>query len=110
MEDQSRISDERLFIRYAKGEGRAFRILVEKYAPRLLRFCRGYLRYEVEVEDAVQVIFRAGGGPAAGVRRRPAPGYSSGRSVEALLNSSGWSCPSQHDSSSTPSPSASRFT
>lgn len=38
MSDTERISDEVLFIRYAEGDGNAFRPLVDKYTPRLLRF------------------------------------------------------------------------
>jgi RNA polymerase sigma-70 factor (ECF subfamily) len=57
MNDQPRISDERLFIRYAEGDGSAFRVLMEKHAPGLLRFCHGYLHDEADAEDAVQETF-----------------------------------------------------
>jgi RNA polymerase sigma-70 factor (ECF subfamily) len=57
MNDTERISDELLFIRYAGGDGTALRQLVDKYTPRLLRFCRGYLAIEAEAEDAVQETF-----------------------------------------------------
>jgi RNA polymerase sigma-70 factor (ECF subfamily) len=57
MSDTKQISDELLFIRYAEGDGNALRQLVDKYTPRLLRFCRGYLADEAEAEDAVQETF-----------------------------------------------------
>jgi len=57
MNDQPRISDERLFIRYAEGDRSALRHLMEKHTPGLLRFCQGYLKDEAEAEDAVQETF-----------------------------------------------------
>ncbi len=57
MNDQPRISDERLFIRYAEGDGSAFRLLMVKHAPGVLRFCHGYLHEEADAEDAVQETF-----------------------------------------------------
>ena len=52
-----RISDERLFIRYVEGDGDAFRILMDRYAVRLLRYCRGFVESEEEAEDLVQETF-----------------------------------------------------
>jgi len=57
MSDLTGISDERLFIRYAEGEGAAFRVLMERHAAGLLRYCRGYLSDEQDAEDAVQEAF-----------------------------------------------------
>ena len=57
MSDLTGISDERLFIRYAEGEGAAFRILMDRHAAGLLRYCRGYLSNEQDAEDAVQEAF-----------------------------------------------------
>jgi len=51
------ISDERLFIRYVEGDGEAFRILMDRYAVRLLHFCRGFVEAEEEAEDLVQETF-----------------------------------------------------
>ena len=51
------ISDERLFIRYVEGDGEAFRILMDRYAVRLLYFCRGFVEAEEEAEDLVQETF-----------------------------------------------------
>ncbi len=51
------ISDERLFIRYVEGDGEAFRILMDRYAVRLLYFCRGFVEVEEEAEDLVQETF-----------------------------------------------------
>lgn len=51
------ISDERLFIRYVEGDGEAFRILMDRYAVRLLYFCRGFVESEEEAEDLVQETF-----------------------------------------------------
>jgi len=57
MNNEGRISDERLFIRYAEGDVSAFRILMERYAVRLLRYCRGFVSSEEEAEDLVQETF-----------------------------------------------------
>lgn len=57
MDERSGMSDERLFIRYARGDSGAFRILMERYSPRLLRFCRGYVGSVEEAEDVVQETF-----------------------------------------------------
>ncbi len=51
------ISDERLFIRYVEGDGDAFRSLMDRYAVRLLRYCRGFVDSEEEAEDLVQETF-----------------------------------------------------
>ncbi len=52
-----RLSDERLFIRYIEGDGGAFTILMDRYAVRLLRYCRGFVVSEEEAEDLVQETF-----------------------------------------------------
>jgi len=57
MGTEDRISDERLFIRYTEGDGSAFRILMERYAVPLLRYCRGFVSTEEEAEDLVQEAF-----------------------------------------------------
>ena len=57
MNAHTHMSDERLFIRYARGEADAFQILMERYAIRLVRFCRGYLTNPEEAEDVVQETF-----------------------------------------------------
>ena len=57
MSAETRISDERLFIRYAEGDGEAFRVLMDRWAAPLLRYCRSYLSNEDEAEDAVQEAF-----------------------------------------------------
>jgi RNA polymerase sigma-70 factor (ECF subfamily) len=57
MDERSSMSDERLFIRYARGDTGAFRILMERYSGRLLRFCRGYVGSVEEAEDVVQETF-----------------------------------------------------
>jgi RNA polymerase sigma-70 factor (ECF subfamily) len=54
---QSRISDERLFIRYSRGDTDAFGELMDRYAVRLLRYCRSFVRSEDEAEDLVQETF-----------------------------------------------------
>jgi RNA polymerase sigma-70 factor (ECF subfamily) len=54
MSDLTGISDERLFIRYAEGDGAAFRLLMERHTAGLVRFCRGYLRDDEEAEDVTQ--------------------------------------------------------
>ncbi len=55
--NSDQISDERLFIRYSEGDGEAFRILMARYAIRLLHFCRGFVETEEEAEDLVQETF-----------------------------------------------------
>jgi RNA polymerase sigma factor (sigma-70 family) len=57
MNTHSGMSDERLFIRYSRGDTEAFRVLMERYANRLVRFCRGYLADQEEAEDVVQDTF-----------------------------------------------------
>lgn len=57
MTEQTRISDEGLFIRYAEGDGQAFRELMDRYADRLVRFCRGYVSSGDTAEDLVQETF-----------------------------------------------------
>jgi len=54
---QKRISDERLFIRYSRGDTDAFRELMDRYSVRLLRYCRSFVRSEDEAEDLVQETF-----------------------------------------------------
>lgn len=51
------ISDELLFIRYSEGDGEAFRVLLDRYAVRLLQYCRGFVKSEDEAEDLVQETF-----------------------------------------------------
>ncbi len=50
-------SDERLVRRAAEGDEQAFALLYERYAPRLLSFCRYVLGSRDEAQDAVQQTF-----------------------------------------------------
>ncbi len=50
-------SDELLFIRYIRGDGDAFREIMDRYAIKLLRYCRGYSSSEADAEDLVQDTF-----------------------------------------------------
>ena len=57
MPNQKNISDEVLFIRYAKGDTEAFRTLTDRYAVRLLHYCQGFVHSKDEAEDIVQETF-----------------------------------------------------
>jgi RNA polymerase sigma-70 factor (ECF subfamily) len=51
------ISDNELAYRVKLGEKTAFRQLFEKYAPRIYRFSRSYLKNESDSEELVQNVF-----------------------------------------------------
>ncbi len=53
----TQISDEQLFIRYTNGDSGAFSILMDRYAIRLLHFCRSFIGSEEDAEDIVQETF-----------------------------------------------------
>jgi RNA polymerase sigma factor (sigma-70 family) len=52
-------SDEQLVVALRQGDQDAFRALVARYHPRLLRFCRQILRSTEDAEDALQDVFAA---------------------------------------------------
>ena len=56
-DNHDQISDERLFIRYTEGDGEMFRIIMDRYAVRLLHYCRGFVESQEEAEDLVQEAF-----------------------------------------------------
>ena len=51
------LSDEQLFQRYTQGDGDGFRVLVERYQPRIQGFLRKRLNDEERVEDLTQDTF-----------------------------------------------------
>ncbi|HEU0052899.1 MAG TPA: sigma-70 family RNA polymerase sigma factor [Longimicrobium sp.] len=51
------LSDEQLFQRYTDGDGEGFRLLVERYQPRIQGFLRKRLNDEERVEDLTQDTF-----------------------------------------------------
>ena len=51
------LSDEQLFQRYTMGDGDGFRLLVERYQPRIQGFLRKRLNDEERVEDLTQDTF-----------------------------------------------------
>jgi RNA polymerase sigma-70 factor (ECF subfamily) len=57
MPDKKNISDEALFIRYARGDTEAFRTLTDRYAVCLLHYCMGYVHSKDDAEDIVQETF-----------------------------------------------------
>ena len=52
-------SDERLIELTRKGQQAAFEVLVARYHPRLLAFCRHMLRSREDAEDVLQEVFAA---------------------------------------------------
>src|SRR3954453_9525280 len=51
------LTDEQLFQRYTMGDGDGFRLLVERYQPRIQGFLRKRLNDEERVEDLTQDTF-----------------------------------------------------
>jgi RNA polymerase sigma-70 factor, ECF subfamily len=51
------LTDEQLFTRYTEGDGDGFRVLVERYQPRIQGFLRKRLNDEERVEDLTQDTF-----------------------------------------------------
>jgi len=51
------LTDEQLFQRYTQGDGNGFRLLVERYQPRIQGFLRKRLNDEERVEDLTQDTF-----------------------------------------------------
>ncbi|HEX5727342.1 MAG TPA: sigma-70 family RNA polymerase sigma factor [Longimicrobiaceae bacterium] len=51
------LTDEELFQRYTQGDGDGFRVLVERYEPRIQGFLRKRLNDEERVEDLTQDTF-----------------------------------------------------
>lgn len=50
-------SDDILLAATARGDSRAFAVLVERHAPRVLRFAQGVLSDRAEAEDVTQEVF-----------------------------------------------------
>jgi RNA polymerase sigma-70 factor (ECF subfamily) len=53
----SRLGESELVSRARSGEGEAFRVIMQRYNPRLYRMARGILRDDAEAEDVVQETF-----------------------------------------------------
>src|SRR5690606_34300369 len=53
----SDLSDEQLFLRYTDGDEEGFRVLMERYEPRIQGFLRKRLNDEERVEDLTQDTF-----------------------------------------------------
>jgi RNA polymerase sigma-70 factor (ECF subfamily) len=53
----SELTDEQLFLRYTDGDEHGFRVLMERYSPRIQGFLRKRLNDEERVEDLTQDTF-----------------------------------------------------